>query len=324
MDIATLHDEPRMILDMILLTGATGVIGSALLRAPARAGRRGSLSSCGIRGAWARTGSGSRSRWGTWRTPSRCARPCGVCAPSSTWPPPIRDQRGATIEELNGLATARLLRYAEAAGVERFVYFGAMGATPSSRTRFFRAKALAERAVADVADRRHRAVPLDRLRPRRPVHVAAAPALPAARGCRSREPAARATSRCGPRTRPSAPSTRCAAAPRTAPAGSSWPGPEVLSYEEIVRLALTAWDRPRPLVHVPLWAVRRGLRLVERLAGHVGVRHLGGGRADGGAHDDAARDATMPAARRHAAADGAGAGTRPGLPGQPLAAASAA
>ena len=44
-------------------------------------------------------------------------------------------------------------------------------------------------------------------------------------------------------------------------------GPEVLSYEEIVRLALTAWDRPRPLLHVPLWAVRRGLGVVERLAG---------------------------------------------------------
>ena len=74
-----------------------------------------------------------------------------------------------------------------------------------------------------VADRRHRAVPLDRLRARRPVHVAAAPALAAARGCRSRAPGARGTSRCGPRTRPSAPSTRCAAAPPTAPAGSSLP-----------------------------------------------------------------------------------------------------
>ena len=38
---------------------------------------------------------------------------------------------------------------AEAAGAERFLFFGAMGATPSSRTRFFRAKALAEQAVLD-------------------------------------------------------------------------------------------------------------------------------------------------------------------------------
>ncbi len=59
----------------------------------------------------------------------------------------IRDQPHARVEELNGLATARLLRAAEAAGVDRFVFFSAIGATEFQRTRFFRAKALAERAV---------------------------------------------------------------------------------------------------------------------------------------------------------------------------------
>ena len=44
-------------------------------------------------------------------------------------------------------------------------------------------------------------------------------------------------------------------------------GPEVLTYEEIVRLALSAWDRDRRLVHVPLWMVRRSLRLLERMFG---------------------------------------------------------
>jgi uncharacterized protein YbjT (DUF2867 family) len=44
-------------------------------------------------------------------------------------------------------------------------------------------------------------------------------------------------------------------------------GPEVLTHEEIVRLALAAWGRERPLVHVPLWLVRRGLRVLERLVG---------------------------------------------------------
>jgi hypothetical protein len=34
-----------------------------------------------------------------------------------------------------------------------------------------------------------------------------------------------------------------------------------------VRLALSAWDRERPLVHVPLWMVKRGLRLLERMFG---------------------------------------------------------
>ena len=60
----------------------------------------------------------------------------------------IRDQHEATVEELNGLATARLLAAAEQRGVGRFVFFSALNATEFQRTRFFRAKALAERAVA--------------------------------------------------------------------------------------------------------------------------------------------------------------------------------
>ncbi len=59
----------------------------------------------------------------------------------------IRDQPRGSIEELNGLATVRLLRSAERAGVKRFVFFSAINATEFQRTRFFRAKALAERAV---------------------------------------------------------------------------------------------------------------------------------------------------------------------------------
>ena len=59
----------------------------------------------------------------------------------------IRDQPRARVEELNGLATNRLLRACERAGVGRFVFFSAIGATEVQRTRFFRAKALAERAV---------------------------------------------------------------------------------------------------------------------------------------------------------------------------------
>src|SRR3954454_8156669 len=62
----------------------------------------------------------------------------------------IRDEPHARVEELNGLATARLLRAAERAGVERFVFFSAIGASETQRTRFFRAKALAEQAVAEA------------------------------------------------------------------------------------------------------------------------------------------------------------------------------
>ena len=61
----------------------------------------------------------------------------------------IRDQDAGSIEELNGVATARLLRASERGGVKRFLFFSAMGASQHSSARFFRAKALAERAVAE-------------------------------------------------------------------------------------------------------------------------------------------------------------------------------
>src|SRR6188472_3681834 len=60
----------------------------------------------------------------------------------------IRDQPPHRIEELNGLATVRLLRAAERSGVRRFVFFSALNASAAQRTRFFRAKWLAEQAIA--------------------------------------------------------------------------------------------------------------------------------------------------------------------------------
>src|SRR3954463_1772567 len=61
----------------------------------------------------------------------------------------IRDQPRASIEELNSIATLRLVRAAERARTKRFVFFSAIGASEHERSRFFRAKALAERAVED-------------------------------------------------------------------------------------------------------------------------------------------------------------------------------
>jgi NADH dehydrogenase len=178
----------------------------------------------------------------------------------------IRDQRDATIEELNGLATARLLRYAESAGVERFVYFGAIGATPSSRTRFFRAKALAEHAVATARIDSIVLSPSIVYDPGDPFmsllrRLSLLPWVPISGSGRARyQPLwAEDAAECALRV-----------LRMGAPDGArrlELAGPEALSYDDIVRLALTAWDRPRPLLHVPLWAVRRGLGIVERLAG---------------------------------------------------------
>jgi NADH dehydrogenase len=60
-----------------------------------------------------------------------------------------RDQPRGSIEELNGIATWRMVQAAERAGIEHFVFFSALSASPHDRTRFLRAKALAERAVRE-------------------------------------------------------------------------------------------------------------------------------------------------------------------------------
>ncbi len=178
----------------------------------------------------------------------------------------IRDQPAGSIEELNGVATARLLRYAAAARVERFVFFGAMGATPSSRTRFMRAKAAAEPAVVEspldatvlapsivyAADDRW----MKLLR-----RLALLPVMPVSgTGQASYQPIwAQDVAACAHRV-----------LQEGSPDGArrlELAGPDVLTYEEIVRLSLAAWGRERRLVHVPLWMVRRGLRLLERVAG---------------------------------------------------------
>jgi NADH dehydrogenase len=59
-----------------------------------------------------------------------------------------RDRPGATIEEVGGVATWRLLRAAERAGARQFVFLSPLGATPHHRARLHRTKALAEQAVA--------------------------------------------------------------------------------------------------------------------------------------------------------------------------------
>jgi NADH dehydrogenase len=250
---------------MILLTGATGVVGSALLprlledgepvRCLVRDPRR-----LGPNRVRVQITLGDLANPVALRQAVRGVRSVVHLAAA------IRDQRTGTIEELNGLATARLLRYAQAAGVERFVYFGALGATPSSRTRFFRAKALAERAVAQapidttvlspsiVYDRADPFMALLR-------RLSLLPVMPISGSGRAPYQ---------PMWAADAAACALSALRHGSPNGDrrlELAGPEVLSYDDIVRLALDAWGRPRPLLHVPLWAVRMGLRVVERLAG---------------------------------------------------------
>jgi uncharacterized protein YbjT (DUF2867 family) len=176
----------------------------------------------------------------------------------------IRDEPHARVEELNGLATARLLRAAERAGVERFVFFSAIGASEVQRTRFFRAKALAERAVqasplattvfapSIVYDPGDRWVRLMK-------RLALLPVLPISGSGRAAYQPIWAED-----------VARCVIASLDGDRGGAryeLAGPEVLTYDEIAREVARAAGRARPLVHVPLGLVHLTLVALRRIFG---------------------------------------------------------
>jgi NADH dehydrogenase len=134
---------------MLLLTGATGLVGSALLR---RLVAEGEQVRCLVRDP-RRLGAqrvrvqialGDLTDPPSFRNAMRGVRTVVHLAAS------IRDQPQGSIEELNGIATWRMVQAAERAGVERFVFFSALDASTHHRARFFRAKALAEQAVGEA------------------------------------------------------------------------------------------------------------------------------------------------------------------------------
>src|ERR1700676_907022 len=139
----------RYVSAMLLLTGATGVVGSALLR---RLVAEGTEVRCLVR---------DPRRLGAQRVPVQIALGDLTDPPSFRnalrgvrtvvhLAASIRDQPRGSIEELNGIATWRMVEAAERSGAQRFVFFSALGASTSNRGRLFRAKALAEQAVREA------------------------------------------------------------------------------------------------------------------------------------------------------------------------------
>src|SRR5689334_23096755 len=169
----------------------------------------------------------------------------------------IRDQPPKRIEELNGLATVRLLRAAERSGVERFHFFSALDAFSAQRTRFFRAKWLAEQAVGSsplastvwapsiVYDHSDPWITLLR-------RFSFLPVLPVSGEGRAEfQPIwAEDVARCVV----AALALGGDAAPRYELAG-----PETLSYDQMSDLVSRIAGRPRPLVHIPLPLIRSSL-----------------------------------------------------------------
>jgi NADH dehydrogenase len=250
---------------VILLTGATGNVGTALLR---RLTARGERVRCLVR---------DPRRLGPERVRVQIAM--GDLADPSSFrnalrgvntvvhlAAAIRDQppRGS-IEELNAVATLRLLRSAEKLGVERFLFFSALGARHHSPSRFFRAKALAEEAVLEADLAATVFAPSIIYSPGDPFltllgRLSLLPALAVAgKGRATYQPLW-------------ADDAAACVVGALEDGGDGrrrfeLAGPDELSYDDIARLALRSLRRRRRLLHVPLPVVRRGLRAVEALAG---------------------------------------------------------
>lgn len=180
----------------------------------------------------------------------------------------IRDQPPHPVEELNGLATVRLVEAAERGGVGRFIYFSALGASSVQRTRFFRAKWIGEEAVrasslgtvtfrpSIVYDHSDPWVRLLR-------RFSFLPVIPVSgNGRAAYQPVwARDVARA------------VMAAMHQADAGNhrefDLAGPDILTYNRMSELVSRASGRPRPLIHVPLVVVWLGLTALHRIFGEA-------------------------------------------------------
>jgi NADH dehydrogenase len=250
---------------MLLLTGATGLVGSAVLR---RLVTEGARVRCLVRDP-RRLGAqrvrvqialGDLTDPPSFRNALRGVETVVHLAAS------IRDQPRGSIEELNGIATWRMVEAAERSGVERFLFFSVLGASTHHRSRFFRAKALAEQAVGEADLHSTVFAPSIIYAPGDPwlsllERLALLPVMPLSGRGRAlfqpmwAEDAASCVSTAlrdgadGPRER------------------YELAGPETLSHSEIVRTVLRSLNRKRPLLHVPTAIVSRSLRLLEAAVG---------------------------------------------------------
>jgi NADH dehydrogenase len=181
----------------------------------------------------------------------------------------IRDQPTGSIEELAGVATWRLVRAAERAGVKRFVFFSALGASTRSRARLMRAKAIAERALME-SDLHHTIfAPSIVYSPSDPYltlleRMSLLPVMPIPGDGRATfQPIwAEDVAACVIAALPGGPLEAESDGARYELAG-----PETLNHQDIVEIALRSFHRRRTLVHVPAPVVRRTLKLAELLMG---------------------------------------------------------
>ena len=187
----------------------------------------------------------------------------------------IRDQPRGTIEELNGLATWRLVKAAEHQSVERLFFLTALGTSAHARARFLRSKAFADSAVAQSSVQSCSFASslvysssdmwlawLRRIAPFLPV-------VPVTGDGKSLFQPIWAED--------AADAVMAAFGGRDQHAGLFDPdlnhrrielvGPEIISHDQLVRGVLRASRLRRPLVHVPTPIVRQALDVLHTLLG---------------------------------------------------------
>jgi NADH dehydrogenase len=250
---------------MLLLTGATGLVGSALLRRlvaeeqPVRCLVR-DPRQLGAQRVRVQIALGDLTDPPSFRNAMRGVNTVVHLAGST------RDQPRGSIEDLTAMATWRMVDAAQRVGVERFVYFSLLGASEHHKSRLFRAKAIAERAVRNADLRSTVIAPslvyapgdrwltlIDRL--------ARLPVLPIPGNGRAV---------CQPiwaedvadcltailRSRGHQPDAH---------RRYELAGPQTLTYDKVVRTILISLGRERPLLHVPRPLASRALHTLERL-----------------------------------------------------------
>jgi uncharacterized protein YbjT (DUF2867 family) len=246
---------------VLLLTGATGLVGSAVLQ---RLTAAGTPVRCLVR---------DPRRLGADRVRVQLA--IGDLADPASYRNALRgvdtvvhlagtarDESRGSVEEVDGLAVWRLARAAERAGVRRLLWAMPLGATPHHPSRVHRAKALAAEALegagVEVTTLACSLVygPHDR-RMARLERLALLPAVPLA---------GRGSARVQPIWAEDV--ADCALAALERPPGRfELAGPETLTEREVVAHVLHAHGRRRRLLPIPLALLRPVLRAHTVLAG---------------------------------------------------------
>ncbi len=183
---------------------------------------------------------------------------------------PVEDaRRGRTFMDVDAVGTANLVTAAAKAGVRKFVYLSGVGADPDSPRSWYRAKGLAERAVA-AAGLRYVIV--------RPTWIYGPDDVSLNRFVRVIRLVPGFFPQIGPGNQRINPIliddvARLVADVidgetangRTLEVG----GPEVLTLDEIVQAAMRALGRSKPIVHFPLALVKLAALLLEILPGQL-------------------------------------------------------